>query len=239
MPNRIERITRAREIIARHPGITKRQLQARLKEEFGTGLRDITREQLIKEHLTTRARQVKYFTARPRVFKQPARQKRYETLRDAHFLPQEAREFSKLRSLNYHEMKLMMAERRVLWDKFTRKVIKEDWGQARGEREWRQSIRDWYIRHGYVTEKTRKLRRAKRKPNPWDWFNKTSGKLPPEMQAESPRRHKGKRQDFVTVDKIIISREIQEMEKRRQATDIPSEKRRLGQMIKILKGSLK
>lgn len=201
--NRQDRIQYANRVIARDPYISKRQLQKAVKGKFGIGLSDTSRRDLIRPakrvEFTRRARQIEAKVVKPRL--KTKRQDRYDYLKKNGFDHGEALRFSRIRNAKKNfAIKEMIEQRQELLARFIEKAGVCGWGISKQRREWANTISRWYERNHLVTKKG--------KASPWDWYNKASDSLPPELQDEYPRPHSRKRQDLPTIKKIDRSRWI-------------------------------
>jgi len=222
--NRLERIQYADRVIARDPYISKRQLQRAVKDKFGVGLSDTSRRDLIRPakqaEFTRRARQIEAKVVKPRL--KTKRQDRYDYLKKNGFDHGEALRFSRIRNAKKNfAIRDMIEQRQELLARFIQKAGQRGWGISKQRREWAKTIYQWYVRNGLLTKK--------RNPSPWDWYNKASDSLPPELQDETPRLHKRKTQDLPTIKKIDRSRwihNLRDLIAKDYLSDKPSAKRR-------------
>ena len=214
--NRQERIDYAQQILDRKPYTSKRALQRAVKARYGVGLSDTYRRDLIRPakqaEFTRRAIAISPVVVKPRIRK-PKRQQRYEYLINAHFTPDEALRFSRIRNIKKNfafigggNQEGMIAERRQLFTRFLERAGQRGWGIQKQRREWANTISKWYKDNGLLTRKG--------KLSPWSWYNKTSDNLPHELQDEYPRPHSRKRQDLPTIKKIDRSRWINQLRQR-------------------------
>jgi len=212
MANRQERIRFAEGLISRDPFISKRELQRSVFSQYGVGLSDTVRRELIRpaKREAIRTEHVRRITVveRRRTIFRPKRQKRYNEYLKVGFTHNEAKEFSKIRKFKTSPaVQLMLQQRRELLDNLLQSAGQKDWGLRKRREEWANTIRNWYQQNGLLTVKDRD-KKGRRKPSPWKWYDKTSGSLPPEMQDETPRLHKRKVQKAPTIKKIDRSRMI-------------------------------
>ena len=56
----------------------------------------------------------------------------------------------------------------------------------------------------------------------WKWYGHTKQQLPPEQQSETPKKHRRKKQDFVTMDKIAKSQRIANLQAQIERTHDPN-----------------
>ena len=121
----------------------------------------------------------------------------YIKLREAHFTHEEAHELSRLKRMDYKEIKPMRRERQKLWESFDHESENRGWGKWRRSREWKALIQGWYAAKGFMGKEDKiggwtfvdKLWK-----NVWFWFDAESKKLPDEKRYsddQSSLRKKG------------------------------------------------
>ena len=126
--------------------------------------------------------------------KHHGRMRRYLKYRGAHFTPVEAKELSQLRRLDYHEVIIMVKQRKALWNDFTSLAVNRAWGQTRRKREWYGIVKEWYVANDYV-EKGFAWWKKFPTQNIWFWFDDVASRLPIEQRYSNlapSRRKKGK-----------------------------------------------
>ncbi len=167
-------------------GTSRRKMDTILRRQFGVS---ISRDAFTSLYRSRRAVTERIQPGQPQVSraKHPIRSERdrYEELIRRGFIHEEAREFMKAHSLKYHEFRRMSMSRRLLLRNFTRRTRLEP-GDPKFVSTWREYIHDWYRRMGLTTFDV-KLRRV---ISPWDWFDRVSYRLPPEMRYSKKGRRK-------------------------------------------------
>ena len=125
------------------------------------------------------------------------RKTHYRKLRESHFTHEEAHELSRLKRMDYKEIKPMRKEREALWIDFDKEATGKGWGKWRRNREWRSLVQDWYAAKGYMGKKERIggwVFADKFWTDVWFWFDEESQKLPDEKRYsndQSSLRKKG------------------------------------------------
>ena len=125
------------------------------------------------------------------------RKAHYYKLRESHFTHEEAHELSRLKRIDYKEIKPMRKEREAMWREFDREVTGKGWGKWRRNKEWRSLVQDWYAAKGYMSKKERIggwVFAEKLWKDVWFWFDAESQKLPDEKRYsndQSSLRKKG------------------------------------------------
>jgi len=150
--------------------------------------------------------------ARPRTLKR----RRYWYLRDRHFSPKEAREFSKL-SQRYPALRQMVATRAKQWASFKRTVKEREWqSNYKVSSEWRSRLEQFYSRHGWMA-KFVTTKKGKRIISPWEWYDAVFHDLPDELKWDTPRSHRVSQSDVLDMGKIHEQRlKAQKKKKRRR-----------------------
>lgn len=147
------------------------------------------------------------------------RQSNYNRLISQHFLPTEARLLlSRLNRININEIQGMAEERKALYEKFLRRAAEENYSRTEFRREWHKTVADFYTDNKskwvkdwflYHQENRHAIRRKKRKAGfdaIWDWYGFIKDQLPPELQYDTPRKHRRKPQKPPTVDEFRVTR---------------------------------
>lgn len=125
------------------------------------------------------------------------RKTHYRKLRDSHFIHEEAHELSRLKRLDYKEIKPMRKEREAMWKDFDQEANGKGWGKWRRNKEWRSLVQDWYAAKGYMSKKEKIggwTFAEKLWKDVWFWFDAESQKLPDEKRYsndQSSLRKKG------------------------------------------------
>lgn len=157
------------------------------------------------------------------------RMARYKALKDAHFSPTEAREFSKLQK-KYPALQAMIRYRQRQWDRFQVRAKKNDWSVRKTNEEWRKFIIRFYEQKRYRVKRTaggrisdvdlrnwivRKDvhgRKIKPRPSPWEWYDAVFSKLPNEQKWDTPRSHRVKTiESKLNIDKIQIQQWVAQL----------------------------
>jgi len=111
---------------------------------------------------------------------------RYRELLRRHFLPEEARELSKFRSLRYAEVRRMTGSRQLFYNRFRRHYPELEAGTRKFQETFKRAVYDWY-RHKDLTTFNHKMRRVL---SPWDWVDRVSYALPEELRYTKGGRRK-------------------------------------------------
>lgn len=148
-----------------------------------------------------------------------ARRGLYDLLRQEHFSPLEAREFSKLSKYD-SALAQMRGERVKQWAYFKRRVREKGWRtNYRIQVEWLRTLTRSYRRRGWSVF----FGPHKGKPSPWEWWRARYDMLPPELQRGTPTRKAkaGKRvQEKIDKGQVNTRRWIAQLTvKIREATD--------------------
>lgn len=224
-------------------GTSRRKMDTILREKFGHSIGHPTHQRIYQERVRTiRERE----TARPKGYRKPRNQKEinYNKLIALRFLPEEAKELaSRLKTLKYHEVEIMSSQRRKLWNGYVRKAasaglnreeFREGWERAVNNWyrqivvRWRKEFVRWHMHRGHDVEKRKKWNL---KDLIWSWFGHVKKNLPPEMQSETPRKHRAKRQRPVTADRIRRSEHINNLQAQIDKTNDPEMKKWLKELI--------
>jgi hypothetical protein len=224
-------------------GVSRRRMNTILKdyslEKYGiaTSVGADTHSSLFKGRLEQLRR---HEDERVKGFKRPRkrRESNYNKLIGGHFLPEEAKiMIASLNTLRYPEVQKMMAQRERLFSHFLRRAAKRGYTRSELPQEWRQYVRDWYattvVKWQTAYERSQRkaghiLRKRIRKGDIglkdllWKWYGHTKQQLPPEQQSETPKKHRRKRQDFVTRDKITKSQRIANLQAQIERTHDPN-----------------
>lgn len=211
----------ARQLI--RAGVSRRKMDAILKEysleKYGIGqsIGKATHSRLFQARVSTIQRQGRRYQAKER-YTTPRKRKEsnYNKLISAHLLPQEARLLTdRLTTLRTNEIRGMLQERRQLYSRFLKRAAEQGYSKAEIPARWEQFVLNWYARA--VTRWQRAWERAMIKRGAslskrirdgnigyndllWKWYGHTKEQLPPEMQADTPRKHQRKKQKPPTVD---------------------------------------
>lgn len=226
-------------------GVSRRHMNTILKqyslERFGvtTSVGAATHSELFKGRVEQIRR---YEEGRVRGYKSPKkrRENNYNKLISGHFLPEEAKIMTaSLNTLRYPEAQKMIAQRGRLFASFLRVAAKKGYTRSELPHEWWQYVRGWYAQtvSRWQTAYERSQRKAghtlrKRirkgeiglKDLLWKWYGHTKQQLPPEQQTETPKKHRRKKQDFVTKDKIAKSQRIANLQAQLDRTKSPDMK---------------
>ena len=118
------------------------------------------------------------------------RELRYNELLRRHFLPEEARELSKFRSLRYTEVKRMTGTRQLFYYRFCKYHPDLKSGTRSFQEVFKRAVYEWYRRKDLTTF-DHKMRRV---ISPWDWVDRVSYALPEELRyTKGGRRKNSKR----------------------------------------------
>jgi len=176
----------------------------------------------------------------------------YWSLRNAHFVPREAYEFSKL-TAKYPALKRIVTERGFQWQAFMVEARAKGWDSEFKRRvEWNRSIIDFYSHRRYATRggerraitwliKKDRKGRTLRQPriSPWDYYDYTFERLPEEQRWDTPRSARLQKQGDVQVSKIQVRRWIEDLRKSRDRATTSSDKARFQRQIDNLGSTLK
>jgi len=111
---------------------------------------------------------------------------RYRELIRRHFLPEEAREFSKFKSLRYTEVRRMTGSRQLFYNRFRRFNPDLEPGTRGFYEGFTRAVYAWY-RSKDLTTFDYKMRRV---ISPWDWVDRVSYTLPEELRYTKGGRRK-------------------------------------------------
>lgn len=232
---------RARELTTQ--GVSRRRMDAILKSEYGRSVGHQVHAKIYSQRIESLVKQKAIPKSEVKQFK-TRRQEHYSHFIDAHFLHSEAVEFSKLKNLNYKELRIMVGERKMLWRSFVARADRKGLPASKTQSEWKKTVVRWYLRKGYVTGKITNpnVKRTKRtktaQPSPWAWFDKVKDKLPPEEQSETPRKKARKRQPRVTKNKIKIQSQLNKLHKdHKEATG--ERKKQIAEQISELQSKMR
>jgi hypothetical protein len=168
------------------------------------------------------------------LFKQ-RRQARYQKLLDIGFLKIEAFSLSKVKTLRYYELQVMMKQRKLKKERFDKVANKGAWSYKKREAEWALSVRRWYKRNKYDKRTTDK----KREWQPWwVWYDDVSKKLPDEKRYTQIRQLRGKKKagKMLPSEKAKITRGITNLKFLYTQADSDEERRSLkGQLERMRK----
>ena len=222
-------------------GVPRRRMDTILREKYGRSIGHVAHTTLFRERVTEIRERVR---REPRGFKAPRtrRQRNYNYLSDRYFLPEEAKELTlKLNTLNIHEIDAMVLQRANLAQRFLRRTAENVYTRAEFRREWRRTVKAWYRKNRatwrvpYETWFVRRRYRVTRKRlsiDIWGWYGYVKQQLPPELQYDTPRKHRRKSQAPVTVQKITRSQELNNLRRlHREETD-PRKKAMYGDWIR-------
>ena len=138
------------------------------------------------------------------------RKTHYHKLRDSHFIHEEAHELSRLRRMDYKEIKPMRRERLKLWEGFDKEATGKGWGKWRKHKEWRLLIQDWYAAKAYMSKKE-KIGGWTFAENLWKdvwfWFDTVSQTLPEENRYSNDQSSKRKKGDGPHEKRVKAKRE--------------------------------
>lgn len=185
------------------------------------------------------------------------RRARYWDLRNAHFAPIEAREFSKL-TRKYPALQEMVEQRAVLWKSHERKSKARGWSITKEDNEWVNTLKEFYAEKRYKVKTDRKAGTSElvvvnwvvRKdvhgntieptPSPWDWYDSVFQLLPDQLKWDTPRSHRATGdQGVVNIDKVQTQRWIDDLKKSIAHTDDPVRKAQFRAQMARLKKSIK
>ena len=245
----VEKLQYARYLI--RGGKSRRAITPILVARYGEGIGKTTFANLFAARIT---HVVQREAARPVGFKAPRRRKQrlYNDLVRAYFLPGEARELaSNLKGMKkVHEIRVMIAERSRLRKRFVRHAVQEGYTSKEFSRQWHKAVESWYktaaIKWQIRWEKwhrgrgDRVLKKRDLKSLLWKWFGHTKSELPPDLQYETPKKERRKQQDFVVKDKVQVSRWINELNtKIADPATSPEQRKQFRQQVKNLRESLR
>lgn len=114
---------------------------------------------------------------------------RYLELLRRHFLPEEARELSKFKSLKYNEVRRMSGGRQLFYNHFRTRNPDLEPGTRAFYMAFRDAVRAWYKRNDLTTFNAKMQRII----SPWDWVDRVAYSLPEELRYTA----KGRRKDVV------------------------------------------
>ena len=225
-------------------GVSRRQMDRTLRAKFGTSVGHDTHIDLFGARVTEIAERE---AARAVGFRRPRtrRQSRFNKLVSAHFLPEEARILATgLITLKYPEVSVMVGQRKALYGAFLRRAAEKGFSTGAFRREWRRTVNKWY--KTTVTRWRRDLEAFQRAQSGkpvvrrrmiadliWTWFGHAKKELPPDMQTETPRRQRRRRQRApVTRRRITQSQKINSLEAQLKVETRPSVRAFLRELIK-------
>lgn len=185
------------------------------------------------------------------------RARRYWDLRSKHFVPSEAREFSKL-TRKYPALQRLIASRTALWANFVQEARRKGWDTStRRQKEWSSKIVSFYERQRVKYSRDRRTGEVKPmvrdwvvtkdvhgrtlkgpKISPWEWYDYVFQRLPDELKWDSPKSKRTKQPD-VQVSKVQTRRWIEDLKKSIERTADERERGRFRGQIRNLERSLK
>jgi len=226
-------------------GVSRRRMNTILRkyslERFGiaTSIGATAHSELFHKKMEAVKRQERGYRQKVRLVS-PAKQKekRYNKLISWHFLPWEAKAMTdSLNTLRYHEVSHMKAQRRGLFDRFLRIAASKGYDRNELPVRWDWFVMNWYMANAVKWQKRweramvkqraslrRRLQRREidRVDLLWKWYGHVKQQLPPEQQSETPKKHRRKKQDFVTRDKIAKSQRIANLQAQIERTHDPN-----------------
>lgn len=228
-------------------GVSRRRMNTLLRayslEKFGveSSIGSTTHSELFHRRVEAVKRRERGYRGEEKVkFVSPTQRKRkhYNKLIDWHFLPWEAKALTdSLSTLKYHEIDHMRAQRRGLFSQFLRIAASKGYDRNELPIRWRWFVMDWYVKSAIKWQKRWERSMVKRQASLrrrlarheidrvdllWKWYGHVKQNLPPEQQSETPKKHRRKRQDFVTKDKITKSGRIANLQAQIERTKSPS-----------------
>ena len=242
----LEKMEYARRLI--RGGFSRRRTDIALHAKFREGIGKATYSRLYGE----RVRQIEERETRPVGYRKPKtkRQDRYNELVKNHFTPLEARELSALRGTKkIHELSVMAKERTRLYNRFLRRAAGRGYSHTEFQKRWVATVLDWYGKNALRWQKQferwhkDKGHRVVKKRDMisllWKWFGHTKKELPPDLQYETPRKGRRKQQPVVTVDKVMSSRWINDLQTSiADPNTTPAQRVAFRNQIKILREGL-
>ncbi len=239
-------LTEARRLVK--AGVSRRKIDRTLRAKFGRSVGHDTHIDLFGARVTEIAERE---AARAVGFRRPRtrRQSRFNTLVSAHFLPEEARILATgLVTLKYPEVSVMVSQRKTLYGAFLRRAAEKGYSTGAFRREWRHTVSKWY--KTTVTRWRRELEAYQRAQTGrpvvrrrmiadliWTWFGHAKKELPPDLQTETPRRQRRRRQRTpVTRQRITQSQKINSLEAQLKIETRPSVRAFLRELIKKEQG---
>lgn len=126
-----------------------------------------------------------------------ASRRKWTLVNKGHFLPEEAEQLKVLRRLDYYELRIMIRQRRSLWNRFVADSERYGWSRSTADRKWRDRVKFWYVDEDFIKMKeSRQIRLGAWTFSPqldvhdvWFWFDYVRSTLPVERQYL--RRHRG------------------------------------------------
>lgn len=243
---RAEILAEARRLV--RGGVSRRRLDQILKDRYGRSVGHEVHKRLFQnrvQEIDSRERK------RPGGYRRPRtnQEQRYNQLRQAHFLPQEAREMAaKLNTLNIHEVRTMMNQREDLYRRYLRTAAVRGYTADEFRAGWRDYVSGWYMKNRpkwripferWHKDRGHKVQRVRIPVDLWGWYGHVKSQLPPELQHDTPKKHRRKMQKLPKKDKIMVSKWINELQEKLKATRDPSEKVRIRQQIKNLQEGIR
>lgn len=174
------------------------------------------------------------------------RQRRYDALRKRHLTPKEAFEFSKMTVMAVGPggkiapnpvIAKIVQERSFLWGAFRVEAVAKNWSSTRAKREWSDRIAklyespelkkragEWRVSN-WIVRKDSRGRPIRPTISPWDYYDAVQ-LIEDLLDWDTPRRHRKRVQDTVSVDKITIQRWIHDLNRRILQTVDPAQKAR-------------